>query len=197
MEQLVPTKATWRGTAGATDLPVAARSLGSLLGDDIEIETLGGVTLTFGEALRQSDTDALVVLHRGELVDERYFGACDPHSRHTMMSCNKSMIGTLAECLISEGILDDTDLVIDLVPELIGSAWTDATIRQVLDMVIGMAFHEDYLDPASDVWRFLRSSGMIRSQAGDAEAIADYLPRLATPPRNFVLRRPSRVTLQH
>lgn len=97
-----------------------------------------------------------MVLHRGALVTEIYFGECDPHSRHTMMSCNKSMIGTLAECLIDDGTLDDGALVVDVLPELSGSACADATVRQVMDMVVGIAFTEDYLDQSSDVWPFLR-----------------------------------------
>jgi CubicO group peptidase (beta-lactamase class C family) len=119
-----------------------------------------------------------VVLHRGALVTEIYFGECDPHSRHTMMSCNKSMIGTLAECLIDDGTLDDGALVVDVLPELSGSACADATVRQVMDMVVGIAFTEDYLDQSSDVWPFLRSTGMIPTQSGDAEAIADCLPSI-------------------
>lgn len=177
MEQLVPTKAVWRGTAATHELEFADELFNDGTGPGIE--TLDRRTLTFDEAVAESDTDAVAVLHKGRLVYERYFGFCGPHLRHTMMSCNKSMVGTLAECLIHDGVLDDTALVPTIIPELANAAWTDATVRQVLDMVIAMEFHEDYMDQTSDVWRFLRSSGMIPAPPGHDEALCDVLPSIA------------------
>ena len=50
----------------------------------------------------------------------------------------------------------------------------------VLDMLIGMEFAEDYLDPASVIWRFMRCTGMAPRQAGnEPESIADFLPTIA------------------
>ena len=37
-------------------------------------------------------------------------------------------------------------------PELAGSAFGDATVRQVLEMTTGLAYSEDYKDPNADVW---------------------------------------------
>jgi CubicO group peptidase (beta-lactamase class C family) len=95
---------------------------------------------------------------------------------HTMMSCNKSMVGTIAECLIEDGRLDDYALVPTIVPELGDSAWGDATVRHVLDMVVSMVFHEDYLIPDSDVWKVMRASGMAPGGPDDPPTIADFLP---------------------
>ncbi|MGH1490250.1 MAG: serine hydrolase domain-containing protein [Acidimicrobiales bacterium] len=178
MEQLVPTKAVWRGGGAVRDLSAGDPLFAADIERDTRLETLDGRGLSFEAALVESDTDALLVLHHGRVVYERYFGACGPHVRHTMMSCNKSMIGTLAECLISDGLLDDAGLVPDIIPELGGSAWGDATVRHVLNMVIGMEFSEDYLDRSSDVWRFLRSTGMIPANAEADGAIADVLPTI-------------------
>jgi hypothetical protein len=126
--------------------------------------------------LSSTHTDALAVLHKGHLVYEAYFGACGPHVHHTMMSCNKSMVGTVAEVLIHEGRLEDTALVPTLVPELAASAWGDATVRDVLDMVVSMVFHEDYMVPDSDVWKVVRASGMAPLGPDDPPTIADFLP---------------------
>ena len=63
-----------------------------------------------------------------------------------------------------------------ILPELADTAWADATVRQTLDMVIGMRFHEDYLDPSSDVWKFLSSTGMTPARPDSPPTIADYLP---------------------
>lgn len=173
MEQLVPTKAAWRGPSAATELPV-----GEALDLSTMVETLDGRDLSLGDALLEQDTDAVAVLHRGRLVHETYVGHCDAHRRHTIMSCNKSMVGTLAESLIHDGTLDDQALVPAILPELAGSAWDQATVRHVLDMVVDMEFHEDYMDRDSDVYRFLRSTGLIPAKPGDAEAVAECLPTI-------------------
>lgn len=144
--------------------------------------------------LSSTHTDALAVLHRGRLVYEEYFGACGPHVRHTMMSCNKSMVGTIAECLIAAGRLDDDALVPTIVPELTGSAWGDATVRHVLDMVVSMVFHEDYLIPDSDVWKVMRASGMAPGGPDDPPTIADFLPSVRKESRHgevFAYREPT------
>jgi CubicO group peptidase (beta-lactamase class C family) len=171
MEQLVPTKIVWRGAGVSRRLPENKRQF-----DHLVIETTAGSAITWTDMLSNTYTDGLAIMHRGELVYEEYFGACGPHDLHTLMSCNKSMVGTIAECLIHQGTLDESALVPNIVPELAESAWSDATVRQVLDMVIGMKFHEDYLDPDSDVWKFLRSSGMIPSGPDSPASVADYLP---------------------
>jgi CubicO group peptidase (beta-lactamase class C family) len=174
MEQLVPTKAVWCGPNASRDLPSDPHRL-----DHLDIELAGGEHIGWNDMLTTTDTDGIAVLHQGRLVYEEYFGECGPHIRHTLMSCNKSMVGTIAECLIHDGRLDADGLVPTLVPELVGSAWGDATVRQVLDMAIGMEFHEDYLDPTSDVWRFMRSTGMIPGGADDPATIGDFLPTVS------------------
>lgn len=173
MDQLVPTKAVWSGAGASRELPENPRRF-----DDLLIELADGATLSWAEMLSTTHTDALAVMHRGHLVYEEYFGGSGPHIRHALMSCNKSMVGTIAECLIHQGVLDDRALVPTVLPELAGTAWGDATIRQVLDMVIGMKFHEDYLDPSSDVWKFMRSTGMTPAVADSPATIADYLPTI-------------------
>ncbi len=193
MEQLVPTKAVWRGSQAVRALPCTNQ----LFADEAstpDIRTLDARTVAFDDALVESSTDGLAVLHRGELIYERYFDFGGPHKRHTMMSCNKSMVGTLTESLISDGSLDDSTLVVEILPKLQGSAWQTATVRLVMDMLIDMEFHEDYMDRSSDVWRFLRCTGMIPPSPGDVEAIADYLPSVAgagNHGRSFAYREPN------
>ena len=171
MEQLVPTKSVWRGPGASRELPDVPHRF-----DGLNIELADRTTLSWADMLSTTHTDALAVMHRGALVYEEYFGASGPHVRHALMSCNKSMVGIIAECLINQGVLDDTALVPTIVPELVDTAWGDATVRQVLDMVIAMQFHEDYLDPASDVWKFMGSTGMVPPTPDSPPTIADYLP---------------------
>lgn len=84
MEQLVPTKAVWRGPAATRELQSAPHSF-----DHLQIELADSDPQSWSETLESFDTDALAIVHRGRLVYERYFGACGPHRRHALMSTNK------------------------------------------------------------------------------------------------------------
>jgi len=77
----------------------------------------------------------------------------------------KSMTGLLAEIRAVEGKLDDTALVSAIVPELAGSAFGNATVRQVMDMTTGLAYSEDYSDPDADIWIYSRAASPLPKPA--------------------------------
>ena len=54
----------------------------------------------------------------------------------------------------TDGALDEGALVATIVPELEGSAFGDATVRQVMDMTTSLDYSEDYSDPDADVWTY-------------------------------------------
>lgn len=172
IQQLVPTKSIWRGTGAARPLELCDAGL-----EHLTINCDDGRRLSWCEALELTDTDGLAVLHRGKLVHETYLAHCGPHSIHLMMSCAKSFAGVLAEMLINEGVLDEHELIPEYLPELHGTAWQDTSLRQVMDMLVGMEFHENYMDPSSDVWRYLRAGGMVTGKPGEGEPahLAAYL----------------------
>ncbi|WP_305807123.1 serine hydrolase, partial [Stenotrophomonas sp. YIM B06876] len=59
--------------------------------------------------------------------------------------------------LVAEGRLDAGKRVADYVPELAGSAFGSATVRQVLDMTTGLQYSEDYADPNAEVWAYAQA----------------------------------------
>jgi CubicO group peptidase (beta-lactamase class C family) len=109
--------------------------------------------------LDRTDTDALVVLHRGKLVYERYAHGMAPATPHIFMSVSKSMLGLLAGILAERRILEPQRLVTDVVPELAGTAYAGATVRHLLDMRAGVAFDEDYLATAGPIVEYRKSTG--------------------------------------
>ncbi len=174
MQQLVATKPVWRGQGAAAELPVATSAISS-----IKIGADRGELLGLDEILARSATDGFGVLHKGRLVHESYHGVTTPHSAHVIQSCAKSFAGLMAEMMIDEGALDEEALVPSWLPELAGTAWDDATLRQVLDMQVNMRFDEDYMDPDSEVFDFLRAGGMIPQRPGaPVIGVTDYLPRV-------------------
>ncbi len=174
MSQFVPTATVWRGDGPVSALPRAER-------DDIDAVTfhpLGSTgTMTWAESLDANYTDAIVVLHRGRIVYERYRGVMNPHQRHIAMSVTKSFVGSLAAALIAEGRIDPAAPVTKYVPELAGSGFGTATVRQVLDMTTGLKYSEAYGDPAADVWKYSVAGGIFPRPAGyDGPAtLYDYL----------------------
>lgn len=110
--------------------------------------------ITFADALTRNYTDGLIILHRGDVVYERYFGALKEDGQHAVMSVTKSVTGLLAAVLVAEGRLDETRKVADYVPELASSAFGDASVRQLMDMTSGLQYSENYADPNAEVWQF-------------------------------------------
>jgi CubicO group peptidase (beta-lactamase class C family) len=155
IRQLVPTSNVWRGDGPVAVLPRDEQDLGRLA-----FTTMDGRPLTFERALAETYTDGIVVLHRGRVVFERYSGALKPHVPHIAMSVTKSFVGVLAGMLVADGLVDPSALVTRYVPELAGTAFGDATVRQVMDMTTGLKYTEVYTDTNSDVWGLRRANGM-------------------------------------
>ncbi len=175
VRQIVPTVNVWRGTGGASPLPRAEQDL-----DALPVTTMGGEATTFARALIDTYADGIVVLHRGRIVFERYFGALKAHQPHIGMSVTKSFTGTLAGILVADGLIDPAAPVTAYVPELARSAFGDATVRQVMDMTTGLAYSEIYTDPSSDIFALRRANGMAPPLPGVPQpSLLEYLTTIA------------------
>jgi CubicO group peptidase (beta-lactamase class C family) len=135
--------------------------------DGLRFTPIGGrETMTWGASLAANYTDGIVVLHRGRIVHERYFGALDAQRAHIAWSVTKSLFGLIAAALVVEGRLDPQALVTAHVPELEGSGLGHATLRQVLDMTTAIDYSEDYTDPDAEFWNHGRAGGILPVRAG-------------------------------
>lgn len=177
MGELVPTAKISRGSGPVARLPVALRT-------DLDAVTFTPLartdTMNWAQAFEAVYGDAVLILHKGRIVYERYNGVMKPDQPHIAFSVTKSYFGTLAEMLIADGTIDETALVTRYVPELAGSGFGDATVRQILDMTTGLAYSEDYTDPASDIAKFSVAVGGAPAPPGYAGPLAayDYLPTI-------------------
>ena len=143
--ELMPTQQVSRGLRAPVPLEYA-RDEAAI--DALRFTPMGSDSkMSWKESLAANYTDGMLIIHRGKIVYERYFGCLDEAGKHAAMSMTKSLTGLLAEILVEEGKLDDTALVSTIVPELGNSAFGTATVRQVMDMVTGLAYSEDYSDP--------------------------------------------------
>lgn len=173
--RLVPTADVTRGPMPVRPLPVALR--GDI--DAISFRPLPGSgfvgPITWAESLLANFTDAILIVHRGTIIYERYFGATGPATQHMLMSVSKSFAGTIAAMEVAAGHLDENALVGDLIPELATSGFADATLRQVMDMTTALAFSEDYTSRDADIAKLVTACGL---SPGDDKGVRAYLPTI-------------------
>jgi CubicO group peptidase (beta-lactamase class C family) len=178
MRELVPTAAVWRGSGTASHLG-APTAGGEASIDALTFEDLRGVRHTWLDSLAQTYTDGIVVLHRGVRLYERYFGALQPERPHACFSITKSYAATLAASLIHEGVLEENKPVSHYLPEMSATAYEDATLRQVLDMQVGVEYSELYSDPKAQIWDYSRAGGL-RARRPDYAGPSNYYEYLVT-----------------
>jgi CubicO group peptidase (beta-lactamase class C family) len=177
MRQLLPTAVVPRQDAPIVPLPRDGRN--DL--DDVTFEPLGGgAPITWARSLALNFTDGILVLHRGRIVYERYFGVLAPHTQHLAFSVTKSFVATLAAMLIHEGALDEHATVAHYLPELADGGYRAATLRQVLDMTTGIDYVEDYTNEASSIYEMSRAGGIRPRPAGYAgpDSFYEYIQTL-------------------
>ena len=174
IRRLVPTSVVPRGRAAAA-LPRAERA--DL--DGITFRPTGQNDLMrWEQSLAANFTDGILVLHRGHVVYERYFGVLDAATQHLAFSVTKSFVATIAGMLVAEGVLDDRATVATYLPELKPSGFADATIAQLADMTTGVKHTEDYVDDKAGIWDLARAGNFRPRPAGyqGPGSFYEYLP---------------------
>jgi CubicO group peptidase (beta-lactamase class C family) len=168
--QLIAAEAT-------TTVPLyeAARPVGH-----VQLTRLDGSTGTLDEVLADTHTDAFLMLHNGQVIDERYYADTTARTRHLVMSISKSIVGCVAARLVDQGLLHPDDQITRYVPEVAGSGYAGATVRNLLDMRTGVAFRETYTDLAAEVRVMERSMGWRPLQPGDPVGAYAFLRTLGT-----------------
>lgn len=176
IRELMPTKEVSRGIGAPVPMTYAL--------DEgiakVTFKPIGGERpMTWNQSLSANYTDGILVLHKGRIVHEKYFGALVEAGKHAAMSMTKSMTGLLAEILVAEGTLDETARVDTIVPELKASAFGSATVRQVMDMTTALDYSEDYSDPDADIWIYSKAASPLPKPA-DYEGPNGYCEYLQT-----------------
>ena len=115
-------------------------------------------SMSWEESLLANYTDGILILHKGKVVYEKYFGCLNETNKHAAMSMTKSLTGLLAQILVAEKVLDDTLRVDSIIPELKNSAFGSATVREVMDMTTALDYSEDYSNPNADIWIYSKAS---------------------------------------
>ena len=173
--QLNRTADVWRG-----DGPVAEFKYADFDIARVTYQNRLGEQFTFLEMIDLTYTDAIVVLHQGRIIFEKYLNDMQPHSLHAWASGSKSMTGTLAALLAQEGLFDLDEQVAVYLPELQNSGFGDATIRQVMDMTTAVWFVDDNIDPISENLTYSMALGWKEKPAdySGPKSVYEFLPTM-------------------
>lgn len=161
--QLMPTVNISRGNQPSDPIPLQENKMI----DSISFLPIGGdKEVSWSQSLKENYTDGILVMHKGRIIYEKYFGVLGPLGQHGAMSMTKSFIGTLAEILVAEKKLKAEALVISYVPELKESGFKNATVRDLMDMTTAIRFSEDYSDPNAEVWQHAKAGNPLPKEPG-------------------------------
>jgi CubicO group peptidase (beta-lactamase class C family) len=159
LSELAATIRVGRGAAAPVPFPTGGSEVQHEI-DALAFTDLEGRPRRWRESLQETCSDAILVLHRGRCVYESYPGALRSDGLHACFSVTKSYVATLAAVLVHEGTLDERRSIGHYLPAVAGSAFADATLRQVMDMQVGIAYEENYADPHTDFWSYARAAGL-------------------------------------
>jgi CubicO group peptidase (beta-lactamase class C family) len=169
LREFLPTEEISRGTGAPIPLSYPSPARFADLARQIDALTFRTTNatedMTWDQSLYANYTDGMLIMHKGQVVYERYFGCLREDGKHAIMSMTKSITGLLAEILVAEGVLDDSLTVKDIIPEIGQSAFATATVREVMDMTTGVQYSEDYSDPEADIWVYSRAASPLPKPA--------------------------------
>lgn len=172
VREIVPSADIPNDPADVWELPRASVAL-----DELRLE-LGGKTMSYADFLTHTDTDGIVILHRGKIIFDRYATDMTRETPHILMSVSKSILGLVAGILVERGVLQLDAQVTHVIPELSGSGYDGATLRDLLDMRVGVHFDEDYLATSGPIIEYRKAQGW--DPYGPGETPSDLRSYFAT-----------------
>ena len=93
----------------------------------------------------------------GKIIYEFYDNGMTRDTPHIFMSVSKSVLGLIVGILVQRGTLDLNALVTRWVPEVEKTAYARATLRDLMDMRVGVFFDEDYLASAGPIIEYRKA----------------------------------------
>jgi CubicO group peptidase (beta-lactamase class C family) len=117
--------------------------------------TVNGKSSTLDEYLEQADVLGFLVLQDDQVVFEKYLHGAGPEDRFLSMSVNKSVLSVAFGTAVDDGKIQVNDPVTKYLPYLKDGAYSECSVKDLLQMASGIDFNEDYLDPKADIHRVL------------------------------------------
>ncbi|WP_371422690.1 serine hydrolase domain-containing protein [Tardiphaga sp.] len=164
-----------RDLVPSSDIPNTPADIWQFESDPRDLSSLSvehdGTSYSIDRLLDATNTDGLAILHRGKVIFERYANGMSADTPHILMSVSKSMTALVAGILVGKRILDPEQPVVSIIPELRGSVYSDAKVRHVLDMRVGLRFDENYLATSGPIVEYRKATGW--NPLGPGESASD------------------------
>ena len=127
------------------------------------------------EFLSQTTVDAFHISHKGKTIYTWHSDYCSSTTPHIIFSVSKSLTALLIGCVIDEGLLSEETLVSQIIPETKGSAFEDASVRNLLDMSVSSNFIEDYEATSGIFLDYRQSTGWNPQDIDDTSHLKSFL----------------------
>ena len=118
---------------------------------------------------KAADSSALLVMHQGDLIWERYWGNFTPTSTSNSMSLSKTIVALLIGIAIEEGHIEsELEPVANYIPEWSKDERSEITLQDLLYMQSGLRNQDNSDNPFSDLVQMYANS--------DVDAVALKIP---------------------
>lgn len=159
-------------------MPLGQRPMPGIGLIEAETEHFGRLSLDAFLARSDSYAQAYLVVHKGDIVYEKY-----PRMRredsHLWMSSAKPTASLIIDMLISEGKIDENQPITKYMTDFRGTDWDGITTRDVMDMATGMDVEdtaESRFDPKNVARRVYQAEFNFPNPiTGKIEMLADVL----------------------
>lgn len=141
----------------------------------LKVSGINEEPLGLEECLKKTAVDAFCVSSKGNKVFEWYSEYSSFSQPHIIFSVSKSMTALLVGCLIEDGLVKEDTLVSHIFSETFGSAFEDASVRNLLDMSVSSNFVEDYLATSGIFIDYRQSTGWNPQDIGNLSDLKSFL----------------------
>ena len=136
------------------------------------------------EIFKICDTDAFLVMHKGKIKFEFYDKFTKFNTPHIIFSVSKSLTSLLTGILVEKKVININSYISHILPETKGTAYEDATVRNVLDMSIASGFIEDYTGQAEIFKKYRSSTGWDLPETNSTQTVKGLHDFLSSMPKS-------------
>ena len=150
------------------------------IAEEISQVTWNGKSVPFEQFLEETDTNAFLVIRKGKISYEKYFNGKKQSTILPSYSVAKTMTSLVIGQLIDEGMIQESDTFVSILPEFkADSSFDKVTIKDLLDMNSGIGVSDNYpsgpsgwgvaiaqMYASTDVNWFLKNNRKMREEPG-------------------------------
>ena len=140
----------------------------------------GNDSLRFDDYLKKLHINSFIVVHKGNIVYEKYF-SMRPEEQHTLQSSTKVVTSTLITQLINERKINISLPVETYLPELKNTDWEGTSVKDILNMRSGMKGSETsdnmggFTNPRHLYYSFEEALGVLPVVDSVVASVFDYV----------------------